>query len=92
MVDDCSKITASCYSEKRKRDIEGTHPTVVALLFFSTLILFVFFFLVYYGITEDSDMMLVMAYILLGLSMTISIGVGIHNWRANPDTKSLTYN
>jgi hypothetical protein len=53
IVEKAAKQTALAYSYNRKKDVEGISPAVVIALFISTVLLFCYFFLMYYGIRDD---------------------------------------
>jgi len=55
IIEKVSKQTALAYSYNRKKDVEGISPAVIISLFISTILLLVYFFLMYYGIRDDVE-------------------------------------
>lgn len=54
IIEGCAKITAMVYSHNRKKDVEGIRPAVIYSLAFSTMLMVVFVFLIYWGIRYDN--------------------------------------
>ena len=55
ILDTCSQITAKVYSHNRNKEVEGISKGVIMSLGLSTVLLLVFFFLMYYGIRDDDE-------------------------------------
>jgi hypothetical protein len=80
IVNSCSKYTAKVYSENRKIDVEGVSSYVGLGLFITTVMLFTYFFLLFYGIRNDNRKLKIAGYFLLGLSLLITILIAMRNY------------
>lgn len=80
IIDTCSKLTAKVYSHNRKKDVEGISMLVVFALSISAIILFAYFFLMYYGVRDQNQRMIIAGYFMLGISVFITTIIMIVNF------------
>ena len=84
VVDTCSQIVAKVYSHNRKKDVEGINNWVLISLLLSTILLFIFFFLLYYGIRDNNANLRIAGFFILGISVLITLVIGIINFFQKP--------
>jgi len=84
-IDTISKMTAEAYSFHRKKSVEVVEPVTVAMLALTSLMMAIYFFLIYYGAFNDDRSMIVASYFLFGISMLVTIVIGIINFMKRPD-------
>jgi hypothetical protein len=85
IIEGCAKITAMVYSHNRKKDVEGIRPAVIVALAISTMMLFCFIFLLYYGIRDDNENERIAGFFMLGVSVFITSVIGLINFFSRPD-------
>jgi hypothetical protein len=73
IIEGCAKITAMVYSHNRKKDVEGIRPSVVIALGFSSILMVIFIFLLYYGIKEDNENKRIAGFFILAVSVFVTI-------------------
>lgn len=84
IIDTCSQLTAKIYSHNRKKDVEGINQWVQWSLGFATVLLICFFFLMYYGIRDDNNGSRVAGFVLLAISVAITLVIGTINFFQKP--------
>jgi len=85
IIDTCSTIVAKVYSHNRNKDVEGINKFVMYSLMISTVMLFTFFFLLYYGIRDDNANLRIAGFFILGISVLITLVIGIVNFFQKPE-------
>ena len=80
VIDTASKLTAKAYSYNRKKDVEGISTTIVAILGLSTILLFSYFFLLYYGIRDNNEQARIAGFFFLGISVFLTSVIGCMNF------------
>lgn len=85
IIEGCAKITAMVYSHNRKKDVEGIRPSIIYALGFSTILMVIFVFLMYYGIRNDNENQRITAFFCLGVSVFITTVIVIVNFFSRPD-------
>ncbi len=78
-VDTVSVITAKVYSHNRKKDVQGIPLLLTITLALATLMVLVYFFLMFYGISDSEHSLKVIGLFLLAVSVVIISIVMIGN-------------
>ena len=85
VVDQSSKLVSKVYSHNRKKDVEGISMAVIISLCATTLLLFGYFFLMYYGIRDDKRELRIAGYFALAISVFVTSIIGIVNCCTRPE-------
>ena len=69
----------------RKKDAESVRPLIKIYLTISTILIFAYFFLIYFGVRYDNEVLLWIGFIFLGISTFIAIILAIKNFTTRPE-------
>ena len=88
VVNKASKMTAHMYSQNRIKDVEGVGQKVIYLLGLCSFFLLLYVFLVYYGVRDDDERLIIAGFTMLGISFIVATVLSFMNFFARPDRQT----
>lgn len=91
VIDECSKINARKYSEKRKADTEGTQKSMIMVISASYILTMAFFVTMFLALEKGDHLLSLISYIFLTVAFFLMTFVAITNYMSKKNVSNATY-
>ena len=92
VIDEASKVVATCYTKKRLADAAGIDKRKILIVFLSSLFAASFLILIYLAILKDSLYLEIASYCCLFICFLLIIPLSLYECLRKSDNKMLNFN